>query len=352
MLDRRDFLKALTTTAGALTIAAQTQFAQAQADAAPAGLGNVTGAKTFGNELTLQIGTDVLKINVLSQSIIRIDYLHGGKDDPQTPMIDATAQFSVDPPPVIDIFSNPMSVKTQELQLLISRNSCRLALIDANGKMLLSQSADQSFFVDAASEKKGGATFGRAAGNLYGMRAYEFWINDTSLLRNGQEQPGNTYKIEASQQGGGGAPMFWSPAGFGVLWDADGGYIRVASDEVEFYYGQTSIDEYRRRYFRPNTVQCYLFVGAPAQLLKNVAMITGMPPMFPKWSYGFTNTQWGSDQKELETILNTYRAQDIPIDNFCLDFDWKAWGENNYGEFRWNPVKYSSALLDPGDPKS
>ena len=37
------------------------------------------------------------------------------------------------------------------------------------------------------------------------------------------------------------------------------------------------------------------------------------------------------------------KAQDInkiPIDNYTLDFDWKAWGEDNYGEFRWNTTNF------------
>jgi alpha-glucosidase (family GH31 glycosyl hydrolase) len=352
MLDRRDFLKVLTTTAGALAATTRAQPATADTSASSAGLGAVTGAKTHGNELALQIGADVLKITVLSPAIIRINYLKDGKDDPQTPMIDPAAQFPGDPAAVIDISGDPISVKTAALELLIARNPCRLKLLDASGNVLLNQSVDQSFFIDESSPKKGGVSFGRTAGNLYGMRAYEFWVNDTSLLRNGQEQSDRTYKIEASQQGGAGAPMFWTPAGLGVLLDADGGYFRVTPDEVEFYYGVTNTAEYRRRYHRPNTVQCYLFTGQPTDLLKSIALITGMPPMFPKWAYGFTNTQWGSDENELKTILNTYRAQDIPIDNFCLDFDWKAWGDDNYGEFRWNPVKYSTALLEPGDPNS
>ncbi len=34
--------------------------------------------------------------------------------------------------------------------------------------------------------------------------------------------------------------------------------------------------------------------------------------------------------------VRTYRAKRIPLDAFELDFDWKAWGEDDYGEFRWN----------------
>ncbi|MBU6200056.1 MAG: DUF5110 domain-containing protein, partial [Xanthomonadaceae bacterium] len=61
---------------------------------------------------------------------------------------------------------------------------------------------------------------------------------------------------------------------------------------------------------------------------------------FPKWAMGFTNSQWGIDEKELLDIVRTYRAKHIPLDNFTLDFDWKAWGQGDYGEFRWNPQKF------------
>jgi alpha-glucosidase len=70
--------------------------------------------------------------------------------------------------------------------------------------------------------------------------------------------------------------------------------------------------------------------------------------MFPKWSLGFNNSEWGIDQKELERDVDLYRQKQIPIDNYTLDFDWKAWGEDNYGESRWNNLKFpdgASGLL-------
>jgi len=58
--------------------------------------------------------------------------------------------------------------------------------------------------------------------------------------------------------------------------------------------------------------------------------------MPPKWTLGFLNSQWGSDEKEVRAIVDTYRSKHIPLDAFILDYDWKAWGEDNYGEWRWN----------------
>src|SRR5262249_23235756 len=41
-------------------------------------------------------------------------------------------------------------------------------------------------------------------------------------------------------------------------------------------------------------------------------------------------------QQEVESIVDAYRTKRIPLDGFIFDFDWKAWGEDDYGEWRWN----------------
>lgn len=83
-------------------------------------------------------------------------------------------------------------------------------------------------------------------------------------------------------------------------------------------------------------------VGTPTEVMSAEAQISGTSPMFPKWATGFTNTQWGwpntgkTDEQQLKDVITKYRTDGYPIDNFCLDFDWKQWGYGNYGEFNWN----------------
>src|SRR6185437_1520791 len=59
---------------------------------------------------------------------------------------------------------------------------------------------------------------------------------------------------------------------------------------------------------------------------------------------GFMNSQWGTTEAEVTNIINRYRAEKIPIDGFILDFDWKAWGEDNYGA--WG--KFAQEMRDKG----
>ena len=63
--------------------------------------------------------------------------------------------------------------------------------------------------------------------------------------------------------------------------------------------------------------------------------------MFPKWAVGFSNSEFAEmDEARCLANVNGYRSRGIPIDLYTFDFQWKAWGDDNYGEWRWNPVNF------------
>lgn len=159
---------------------------------------------------------------------------------------------------------------------------------------------------------------------LYGIHGYgAFERADGGLRRSGEQV------AKAGEQGFAGAPFVWSTAGYGLLADAEG--VRFDLDG----------ERLRVRGRRGQAIgDVYVFVGAPRAIFAALARVSGRSPLFPKWAMGFTNSQWGIDQQELLQLADTYRAKHIPIDNFTIDFDWKAWGEDDYGEFRWNTVKF------------
>jgi alpha-glucosidase len=158
---------------------------------------------------------------------------------------------------------------------------------------------------------------------LYGIRGYYATEpSQAGLIRDGIQV------AKAGEQGYAGAPFVWSTAGYGVLVDA-----RPARFDLK--PGQISIDG-----LASGSIDYYLIAGGPREVFAALSKLSGPAPLFPKWAMGFTNSQWGIDQKELLDIVDTYRAKHIPIDNVTIDFDWKAWGEDNYGEFRWNPANF------------
>src|SRR5690606_11835855 len=137
------------------------------------------------------------------------------------------------------------------------------------------------------------------------------------MLRDGRQV------ARAGKQGHAGAPFVWSTAGYGVLVDCDGAAFELAG-------GRITVDDFKR----PDA-DYYILVGTLEVLFADLAKLCGPAPLLPKWTMGFTNSQWGIDQTELLDIVGTYRAKHTPLDHFTLDFGWKAWGEGDYGEFRW-----------------
>ena len=161
------------------------------------------------------------------------------------------------------------------------------------------------------------------AAPLYGIDGSDaFDPHPAGPLRRGR------HVAKAGAQGNAGAPLLWSTAGFGVLFDSPAAAFDLAPGSVRV-----------TRLSRPDP-DFYLIAGDPAAIFAAVADLSGHPPLFPKWSLGFINSQWGIDQSELLQDVGTYRAKHIPLDAFELDFDWKAWGKDGYGEFRWNPQKF------------
>ena len=74
-------------------------------------------------------------------------------------------------------------------------------------------------------------------------------------------------------------------------------------------------------------MEVYLIFGSPKEIINGMTDITGKPPLFPEYTLGFLNSQWGMDQTKLFSYVNTYRSKQIPIDAYILDFDWMNWGE-------------------------
>ena len=178
---------------------------------------------------------------------------------------------------------------------------------------------------------------------LYGIHGYDKDENVAAgLLRSGEQT------AKAGKQGYAGAPFVWSTAGYGVLMNSDN---HVHFDEVppdgkphadpqlarlDIEAGMASATSKAQK----PTADFYILVGTPRELFGELADLSGHAPLFPKWANGFINSQWGIDEKEFRQIIATYRAKHIPLDAFTFDFDWKAWGEDDYGEFRWNASKF------------
>lgn len=319
------YLLLISLLAGLLS-AAPARTADAYVDA----LGQVLNASVSGDTLTLIIdngsepGEDFLEIQAASEKIIKFNYRPNGVvSSPSTPMIDPDKEWGPTGA-VIDTAGDPITLSTPDVTVEIQRNPVRMTIKNADGTALLWEPSAGGVFHD-------GVRFLRSSqDNLYGIRGYGAMESEGELLRNNSEHPAH-----AGEQGDSGGPFIWSTAGYGLLVDSDGGYpyTSQASGKLEFYYGGTPVEG--RRYEK-NNVEYYVMIGDPYEIMGAYADITGKAPMLPKWSLGFMNFEWGTNQAETEHMVDQYRARNIPLDAYAIDYDWMRYGEDHYGEFRWN----------------
>ncbi|MDP2335468.1 MAG: glycoside hydrolase family 31 protein, partial [Bacteroidota bacterium] len=260
------------------------------------------------DKLTFKSGNDICIVELCSANILKVDYRPNGEVSPGTPVVDETKKWE----PVkasINLQKDPVEIRTSAMLVKISKASMQVSVYDIKGNLLLASKE-----VDP----EGGITFKHEpADNFYGVYTYGSHSNDGTLLRN------KTSTIQAFPQGGSGAPFIWSTSGYGIVVNTNGGQISNNNGELSFSNCSRKNTEY------------YIILGTPKEIIKGAGNIAGLPPMFPKWNTGFGQLEWGIDEAELKTHIKNYREKKIPFDWFMLDFDWMAWGEDNFGEVRW-----------------
>ncbi|MFY0580589.1 TIM-barrel domain-containing protein [Cystobacter fuscus] len=276
---------------------------------------NVTGVSSSGDSVNLTLANgDLLKIRMVKPEIAWINFLPGGASSPKTLVVDPAKTWPVGTGVTVNTSSDPITLTTSKMVVKISRSPARVSIHDAAGNVLVSEQAAEGFYGD-------GVNFNHAAGEpFYGIGGYNVWTSTAAGLR--RDSGGH---VTTDLQGHAGAPFAFTLK-YGLLFDSSSGDFLIDSSRLEFSNASKK------------DIDLYFIVGEPKVFMQGVAEISGKPPMFPKWAMGFINTEWGADRAEVTSLVNTYRGKGIPLDAFIFDFDWKAWGEDNYGEWRWNSV--------------
>ena len=261
-----------------------------------------------------------MSLRLMGTNVLRMHFTPAAGATPPTLVMNPQTSPPSTPPAVARLKGRDVELRGTRLRVTIDEASGSLALFaDGSARPLLSCAS-------IASLARGTLVLRFAKGApLYGISGTNaFDLEPAELAQRGRRI------ATAGAQGNGGAPLVWSAAGFGVLVDSQGATFDLAPVS-----GSLRVTKLSRR-----DPDLYLIAGEPKDIFAAVADLSGHAPLFPKWSLGFINSQWGIDEQELLQDVRTYRAKHIPLDAFELDFDWKAWGEDRYGEFRWNEVKF------------
>lgn len=269
----------------------------------------------------------VLTVYAVAPDVLRIDFEPNGVASEPTPVMDLNGLRKARPYGSI----RDGLIQTGGLTAELAPDQIRIKSADGTVSLSIDRSALHSgdLKLTHAPEE-----------NLYGMRGYRVGRakdprQDISqgLLRNHGDP------VAAGSQGDGGAPIAYSTK-WGLFIDSVDGDFETDGPSLEFSKGSRK------------DVEAYVVLGSPMRTMQVVTSLSGHPPMMPKWSLGFMNSQWGTTESEVDSIVDEYRQKQIPIDAFILDFDYKAWGEDDYGEWRWNstngPGNYSPMKFPDG----
>ena len=258
-------------------------------------------------------GPSVLDVQVLEDRLVDVHVRLNGTETSRTPVIDPHPSLRAPTKFACNEKNGIYTLSTADVSVRIEESKpYHITFFDTEREQILGSGNP---FSDAIT---GSVTMEHAIGDaLYGIHGSKLEDTDVSLTRN------NGGQVAAGIQGDSGAPFVFS-ARYGLLVDSDGGEFVNTPDSISFQGSS-----------RPD-VEYFVFIGTPLQTVAAMTRLTGAPPLPPKWTFGFLNSQWGVTQDEVEKIVAKYRSEHLPIDGFILDFDWKAWGEDNYGEWRWN----------------
>src|SRR5699024_7463489 len=266
--------------------------------------------------ISFDLGDEHVSIGLDGAGVVHVRAVPDGRSDTPTLVIDPEHAPKSVADARVDAAAATVTLASDRLRAVWNKRAGTLAISNAQRQLLLT--------LDLTALAKGRVELAHAEGqSLYGIGSY----TTHEAVAGGRLRSGKQVAT-AGEQGHAGAPWVWSTAGYGVLVDSNGAVFDLKPRKIV----ASGLAEL--------AVDVYLMVGDPPQLFAELARLSGHAPMFPKWSMGFINTQWGIDQEELLDIVDTYRQKHIPIDGFILDFDWKAWGKDDYGEFRWNREKF------------
>jgi alpha-glucosidase len=290
------------------------------ASCANAQLGAITGVTRSGDELTITSGTDILTVLVCKPDLIKVVYEPNGQTTPESPIMSTTNWAPV--AAKFQTASDPIVITTSSISVHISRLPCRLSVYDSAGNLLLKEQ-------DALGVYPHGLNLTGATGShYYGLHGWGYldYAGSTEELAP-RSQP---YGIYAGSEGNTGGPFLWSNKGYGIFIDTVGAQCAI-TDPTTIDFSNIS---------KPD-VEYYILAGNAYRLHTLLDDVTGLPPMFPKWALGLFNSEdAGITEPIFRSIIDGYRSRGIPFDTYVNDFDWKDWSGDNYGEWKWNPVKF------------
>ncbi|KAA0129555.1 DUF5110 domain-containing protein [Chryseobacterium sp. SN22] len=215
---------------------------------------------------------------------------------------------------------NIISLKTNDLNILIDVENGMITYTSASGKELLKETgSDLKPFNDA-----GNQTY--SVSQSFQLEKDES-IYGLGILQNGKMSQRNTDVKMTQNNTWDFVPFFQSVKGYGIFWDN---------------YSPTQFtDTPHKTSFSSEVgegVDYYFIYGKNADgVVAGMRNLTGNVPMLPLWTYGYWQSKERyKSQDELVDVVKKYRELKVPLDGIIQD--WQYWGNN----YQWNAMDFIS----------
>jgi alpha-D-xyloside xylohydrolase len=263
------------------------------------------------------MGTGTLKVQVCSESVIRVLYSPTAIFPKRTDFV-VTKEIWPAAQWTMQSTDDAVTLTTSLLKVTVTKKDGAISYAEVNGGPLV-QEASRSL----TAEKVNGEDTYRAESMVSVYGSHE------GLYGLGQHQAGvwnyRGESVDISQENSNiSVPLMLSSKGYGIFWN-NTSRSRFNNRFANILYISSEVAD----------VIDYYFLYGPDfdKIIAGYRDLTGQAPMFGKWAYGFWQCKNRyKSQDEILGVARKYRDLHIPVDNIVQDWFW--W--NRKGEFVFN----------------
>lgn len=221
-----------------------------------------------------------------------------------------------------------IEIKTEQIQIKIFRDGCRLHCYDANG---------QPFACDAQT------SVGWRTAEVAGWKQIEadehfYGFGERTGLLDKRSEIKTNWTIDAVDYGALTDEMYQAIPFFIALRPHVGYGIFLNST----YWSQFDLGVGKPGTWRMETqsqeLDYYIIYGPePAKIIQTYSQLTGRTPLPPHWALGYHQSRWGYDTEEvINEVAQEFRSRQIPCDVIHLDIDYMR----GFRVFTWSPKRF------------
>jgi alpha-D-xyloside xylohydrolase len=273
--------------------------------------------------LIMKVG--VVKLQVCTDAIVRVLYS-------PTPTMPKLREYSViktswpETKWMMQSGNDQVALTTSRITVTVTRRNGNILFADATGNKLFEDYGRTLTPVEVNGEKTYRAEM---FSNLWG--SYE------AFYGLGQHQAGilnyRGESVDLSQENTNiSIPFFLSSKGYGIFWN-NPSRSRFNNRFLNTLYVTSEVAD----------VMDYYFLYGPEfdEIIAGYRDLTGAPPLFGKWAYGFWQCKNRyKTQDEILRVAHKYREMHIPVDNIVQDwFWWNTMGEPIFDKTRYPDPK-------------